>query len=46
MSAAYPSPGNYTQPIESVIKSLDTDNMKQFLTKFSRYVGYVAWVIR
>ncbi len=33
---AYPSLGNYTKPIQSVIKGLNLDNMKQFLSKFSR----------
>lgn len=36
MSQAFPSPGNYTKPIKSMIKRLDMDNMKQFLSKFSR----------
>jgi len=33
---AYPSPGNYTKPIKSIIKTLDIDFMKETLTKFSR----------
>lgn len=34
---SYPSPGNYTERTKSVIKGLDLDNMKQFLSKLSSF---------
>lgn len=35
---AYPTPGNHTKTINSIIKKLDIDHMKEFLTKFTSCV--------
>ncbi|KAK8853200.1 hypothetical protein IAR55_003902 [Kwoniella newhampshirensis] len=34
---SYPSPGNYSKPIKSLIKNLDIGNMKKFLTEFTSF---------
>ncbi|WWC64621.1 uncharacterized protein I303_107232 [Kwoniella dejecticola CBS 10117] len=33
----YPSPGNYSKPIKSIIKSLDIKHMKSFLKEFTSF---------
>ncbi|WWD19617.1 hypothetical protein CI109_104079 [Kwoniella shandongensis] len=34
---SYPSPGNYSKPIKSLIKNLDIGNMKKFLSEFTSF---------
>ncbi|OWZ36045.1 hypothetical protein LQV05_006244 [Cryptococcus neoformans] len=34
---SYPTPGNHTKTINSIIKKLDIDHMKEFLTKFTSF---------